>query len=121
MGHTVTYFLSLLLLLFPQNPSLDSGSPKERSAAVEKMAVIGNREAIPQLAAALKKEPKSDIRAEMVAALGRIADEAVLVALGRLARRRPDFTSAVLEVLDDLDDPRAARIAAGIRQAQAPG
>ena len=63
-----------------QNPSLDSISPKERMAAVDKMAVIGNREAIPQLAAALKKEPKSDIRAEMVAALGRIRDrEAVPV------------------------------------------
>src|SRR2546425_13089101 len=63
-----------------QNPSLDSVSPKERMAAVDKMAVIGNREAIPQLAAALKKEPKSDIRAEMVAALGRIRDrEAVPV------------------------------------------
>jgi HEAT repeat protein len=66
-------------LLF-QNPALDSPSPKERSAAIEKMAVIGNRAAIPVLAAALKKEPKSDLRAEMVGALGRIRDrEAVPV------------------------------------------
>src|SRR5215471_8048222 len=60
-------------LLF-QNPSLDSVSPKERMDAVEKLAVAGNREAIPQLAAALKKESRSDVRAEIVAALGRIGD-----------------------------------------------
>src|ERR1044071_5348847 len=63
--------LFLALLLF-QNPSLDSPSPKERQAAIEKMATPGNREAIPQLAAALKKESKSDVRAEIVAALGRV-------------------------------------------------
>jgi HEAT repeat protein len=60
-------------LLF-QNPSLDSVSPRERMDAVEKLAVVGNREAIPQLAAALKKEPRSDVRAQIVAALGRIGD-----------------------------------------------
>src|SRR6266571_7980676 len=60
--------------LLAQNPSLDSASPKERQAAVESMAVLGNREAIPKLAAALKREPKSENRASMVAALGRIRD-----------------------------------------------
>src|SRR5262249_28433687 len=60
-------------LLF-QNPSLDSASPKERMDAVDKLAVRGNRDAIQPLAAALKKEPKSDIRAEIVAAFGRIGD-----------------------------------------------
>jgi HEAT repeat protein len=75
----MTHFL-VLLAIFLQNPSLDSVSPKERQAAVEKMAVLGNRSAIPQLAAALKKEPKGDLRASMVAALGRIRDrEAVPV------------------------------------------
>jgi HEAT repeat protein len=38
------------------------------------MAVLGNRDAIPKLAEALKKEPKSDNRAQMIAALGRIRD-----------------------------------------------
>lgn len=72
MGHAVTYIFGLMLLLFPQNPSLDSLSPRERQSAIEKMAVAGNRDAIPQLGAALKKEPKADVRAEMIAALGRI-------------------------------------------------
>src|SRR3989441_11008544 len=86
MGHVVTYFLSLLLLLFPQNPSLDSASPKERQAAIDKMAVVGNRDAIPQLAAALKKEAKSDIRAEIIAALGRIRDREAVPGLAGTMR-----------------------------------
>jgi len=77
----VKHFLVLTLLLFRQDPSIDSVSPKERQAAIDKMAVLGNREAIPQLAAALKKEPKSDIRAEIVAALGRIQDQAAVPVL----------------------------------------
>jgi HEAT repeat protein len=75
MGFTLTYFLSFVLLLLVQNPSLDSASPKERKAAVDKMAVLGNHDAISKLGEALKKEPRSDIRAEMVAALGRIRDK----------------------------------------------
>jgi len=66
--------LTLTLALLFQNPAIDSPSPKERQAAIEKMAVLGNREAIPTLAAALSKEPKADIRAQIIAALGRIGD-----------------------------------------------
>jgi len=74
----IKIFIAAALLF--QNPSLDGISPKERMDAIEKLAVVGNREAIPQLAAALKKEPRSDVRAQMVAALGRIGDrEAVPV------------------------------------------
>jgi len=75
----------LITLILLQNSSLDSASPKERQAAVEQMAVLGNREAIPKLAEALKKEPKSDVRASIVAALGRIRDrEAIPVLTGSL-------------------------------------
>jgi HEAT repeat protein len=90
MGHTVKYFLVLTLLLFRQDPSIESVSPKERQAAIDKMAVLGNREAIPQLAAALKKEPKSDIRAEIVAALGRIQDQAAVPVLADTLRNDLD-------------------------------
>jgi hypothetical protein len=78
MGYAVTYLLALIFLLAPQNPSLDSTSPKERQAAIEKMAVPGNHDAVQQLATALKKEPKSDVRAEIVAALGRIRDRSAV-------------------------------------------
>lgn len=73
-------FFGFGLSALAQAPSLDSASPKEREAAVQQLAVLGNREAIPKIAEALKKEPKSDLRATMVAALGRIRDrEAVPV------------------------------------------
>src|SRR5712691_5612434 len=86
MGFTLmTYFL-FLFAIFLQNPSLDSASPKERQAAVEQMAVLGNRAAIPQLAAALKKETKSDVRASMIAALGRIRDREAIPVLADTLR-----------------------------------
>src|SRR3989441_1196434 len=78
MGFIVMIHSLLLFAILLQNPSLDSVSPKEREAAVEKMAFLGNSAAIPQLAAALKKESKSDIRASMIAALGRIRDRAAV-------------------------------------------
>src|SRR5437762_12444723 len=90
MGFTVTYFLAFLLLLVPQTPSLDSASPKEREAAVQQMAVLGNRDAIPKLADALKKESKSDLRAEMVAALGRIHDRDAIPVLADTLRNDLD-------------------------------
>jgi HEAT repeat protein len=77
----VSYLLVLVLWFAPQNPSIDSVSPRERQAAIEKMAVPGNSNAVPQLVTALKKEPKSDIRAEIVAALGRIRDRSAVPAL----------------------------------------
>ncbi len=86
----MTHFFTLLLLLFPQSPSLDSVSPKERQAAIDKMAVLGNREAIPQLAAALKKETKSDLRAEIVAVLGRIGDREAVPVLAEAMRNDLD-------------------------------
>src|SRR5262245_14794432 len=80
MGFNImSYFL--LFFIFLQNPSLDSASPKERQEAAEQLAVIGNSAAIPQLAAAIKKETRSDVRAEMVAALGRIRDRAAVPVL----------------------------------------
>ena len=86
MGHVVTYLLGLLLLLSPQNPSLDSVSPREREAAIEKMAVPGNKDAIPPLTAALKKESKSDLRAEIIAAFGRIRDRSAVPILAETLR-----------------------------------
>ena len=86
-------YIVLAAALFFQTssePSLDSSSPKERMDAIEKMAVLGNREAIPALAAALKKEPKSDFRAQIVAGLGRIRDRAALPVLGDALRNDLD-------------------------------
>src|SRR3954468_18540195 len=79
MAYLSASFLIGVFLL--QGPSLDSSSPKERQAAIEEMAVIGNGKAIPALAAAYKKEPKADLRAEILAGLARIHDKAAIPAL----------------------------------------
>lgn len=85
MSHLIIVIAFLL-----QNPSLDSESPKERQAAVEKLAVLGNRQAIPELSAALKKEPKSDIRVQIVAALGRIGDREAIPILAETLQNDVD-------------------------------
>lgn len=61
--------LSTLLL---QSPSLDSTSPKERMEAVEQLSTLGKTENVTPLSEALKKEPRSDVRAAIVAGLARI-------------------------------------------------
>jgi HEAT repeat protein len=100
MGFTImSYFL--LLFVFLQNPALDSASPKERQAAAEQMAVLGNSAAIPQLAAALKKETKSEIRASMIAALGRIRDRAAIPVLADTLRTDLD-KDVRLQAIDSL-------------------
>ena len=96
MIHSLFLFAILL-----QNPSLDSASPKERQAAVEQMATLGNRAAIPQLTAALKKEPNSDLRASIVAALGRIRDREAVPALADTLRTDLD-KNVRLQAIDSL-------------------
>jgi HEAT repeat protein len=81
MGFTVNHMLTLILLFLAQSASLDSPSPKERQAAIEQMSVLGNRDAIPKFAEAIKKESKSEIRAAMVAGLGRIQDREAIPVL----------------------------------------
>jgi HEAT repeat protein len=74
------HLLAVVVLLL-QSPSIESLSPKEREAAIEQMSTLGNQQAIPALAAALKKEPKSDVRAAIVAGLGRIRDREAIPVL----------------------------------------
>ena len=78
----MTQFLSLVLVLtLAQTPALDSFSPRERSEAVESMAVLGNRDAVPALVEAYRNEPRRDIRASIIAALGQIRDRSAIPAL----------------------------------------
>ena len=74
--------LALTVLLL-QGASLDSPSPKERQAAIEQMAKPGNIEAIPAFESALKKESKSDLRAELLSGLVRIGGSAVPPVIAR--------------------------------------
>ena len=101
MGFTIMIYSLLLFSVLLQNPSLDSVSPKERQAAIEQMAVLGNRAAIPQLGAALKKETKSDVRASMIAALGRIRDREAIPILADTLRTDLD-KDVRLQAIDSL-------------------
>src|SRR5437879_12444551 len=107
MIHSLFLFAILL-----QIPSLDSASPKERQAAVEQMATLGNRAAIPQLTAALKKEPNSDIRASIVAALGRIRDREAVPALADTLRTDLD-KNVRLQAIDSLLRSEERRVGKG--------
>jgi HEAT repeat protein len=74
--------LALTALLL-QGAALDSPSPKERQAAIELMAKPGNIEAIPAFESALKKESKSEIRAQLLSGLVRIGGSAVPPVIAR--------------------------------------
>src|ERR1041385_5351258 len=101
MGFTIMIHLLFLSAILLQNPSLDSASPKERQAAVDQLAVLGNRAAIPQLTDALKKESRSDVRASIVAAFGRIRDREAIPPLAETLRTDLD-KDVRLQAIDSL-------------------
>jgi hypothetical protein len=80
-------------------------------AAARALGRLGRAEARPRLLVALAAEPTAAI----VAALTPIADDTVIVRLGQTARACPDLADCVLDALDDMDEPLAARVAAAIR------
>ena len=98
----MSQFLQLILVLaLAQTPALDSASPRERSDAVESMAVLGNRDAVPLLADAFKNEQSSEIRTSIVRALGRIRDQSAIPTLSEALLA--DFQSDVrLQAIDSL-------------------
>ena len=95
------FFQLILVLALAQTPALDSFSPRERSDAVESMAVLGNRDAVPLLAQAYKNEQSSEIRVSIVRALGRIRDQSAIPTLSEALRT--DFQQVVrLQAIDSL-------------------
>ncbi|HET6605214.1 MAG TPA: HEAT repeat domain-containing protein [Rhodopila sp.] len=83
---------------------LDDLHPPVVTAAVRTLAHWGRAEARPELLRRLNADPT----AELIAAAVGVADDAIVVTLGRIGRVRPDLTKAVLEALAEIDDPRAA-------------
>lgn len=55
--------------------------------------------------------------AETIAAAAVVADETIIVLLGRIARTRPDLADAALDALAEIDDTRAADLLARLRPA----
>ena len=91
----------LTAMLLQTTPSLDSPSPKERLDAVDQLSLVGRTENIAPIVAALQKEPKSDVRAAMVAGLGRIGGPEVIPALTQSLQSDLD-KDVRLQVVDSL-------------------
>jgi hypothetical protein len=86
-----------------------------RSAACA-LGHMGRVEARPLLKSLLRKAPTEDV----IEAAASIADEECLVLLGRIARAIPRLADPVLASFENIDDPRAAAIAAAIRRLPQP-
>jgi len=69
-------------------------------------------EALPTLKGLLRDDPS----AEVIDVVSSIADEESAVLLGRIARSRPALADAALISLENIDDARAASIAAAARR-----
>jgi hypothetical protein len=74
-------------------------------------------EARPALLRLMAERPS----AEAIEALAVVADETVIVLLGRIARGGSALAGAALDALEDIDDIRAAAIVAGIKGRSASG
>ena len=81
-------------------------------AAACALARMGHAEARPMLIRHLLREPTEAV----IAAIAEIADEDTPVLLARIAAARPDLRDAVLEALEEIDTPRAALVADGLRR-----
>ncbi len=83
-----------------------------RMAAACALGQMGRNEVRPLLARYLREEPST----ELIDAAAPVADEECVILLGRIARTMPEFSQAALHALEAIDHPRAAKIAAEIRQ-----
>jgi hypothetical protein len=73
---------------------------------------MGRSEARPILKGLLRDDPSE----EVIDAVASVADEECAVLLGRIARSKPALADAALISLENIDDARAASIAAAIRR-----
>ncbi len=76
-------------------------------------AWMGNAAARPMLVNMLREDPS----AEAIDAASMIADEEIIVILGRIARTRPDLAMFAIAALRDVDDPRANAIVSALEAA----
>jgi HEAT repeat protein len=83
-----------------------------RLAAACALGRIGIAAGRPVLLNALRKQPSR----EVLEAIAGVPDEEVLVLLGRTAETRQDLAGLIGNLLEDIDDPLAAKVAARIPQ-----
>lgn len=82
------------------------------AAAACALGRMGRAEARPRLLRLLANAASPVV----IDAFASVADNDGIVVLGRLASSRPDLARAVLAALDEIDQPRAAQVAAGLRR-----
>jgi HEAT repeat protein len=91
---------------------LDDLNGQVRIAAACALGRMGRPEARIVLMRLLREQPALAV----IDAIAAIADDECLVLLGRIARNRQDLAPAVLDALDGVEHPLAARIVAAIQQ-----
>jgi HEAT repeats len=94
----------------------DLHRPVEMAAACA-LGRIGRAEARQGLLRQLRTAPC----AEVIEAVTRLADEEVVVLLGRIARAHAALREAALAALEDIDTPRSAAVLAGIKAGRIEG
>jgi HEAT repeat protein len=87
---------------------LNSGVATASACALGRM---GRVEALGLLKRCLIEKPSRRV----IEALAGVADEEAIVFLARLGRKRPDVAKSVLAALDEIDHPKAAVAASGLR------
>ncbi|HLZ82927.1 MAG TPA: HEAT repeat domain-containing protein [Caulobacteraceae bacterium] len=89
--------------------------PAVHRAAACALGRMGRAEALPVLVRLLATSPS----VEVVEALAQIADDDVVVLLGRTARSSPDLRQPIVEALEGRDDPLALKVVEGLRRERA--
>jgi len=93
----------------------DSDPTVARSAACA-LGRMGRIEARPIINDLLRQAPSTDV----IDAAASIANDDSLVLLGRIARAGSSLSASALDVLEEMDDARAAAIAAAVRSRRCP-
>jgi len=138
LGARLPAATALILLRHPE-PLVRAAACRLAGAGTEETAVLADLldDLHPPVAAAaacaLGRRGRTEVRgvlldllraapsAEAIEAAAGVADETILVTLGRVARARADLAGAVLAALEGLDDPLAAVIAESIRKRSGGG
>jgi len=81
-------------------------------AAARALALRGLHEGVAVLVGALRDLPTP----EDIEAVAVIADETLMVELGKTARAHPALAPQILEALDGMETPQASLIAAALRR-----
>ncbi|HEY2527904.1 MAG TPA: HEAT repeat domain-containing protein [Xanthobacteraceae bacterium] len=93
----------------------DIDQPVARAAACA-LGQMGRIEARPRIKSLLHNAPTK----EVLDAAALIADEEIIVLLGRIARAGLSLSGAALDALETIDHPRASAIAADVRRPSQP-